>query len=59
MLAPWMLGYAAQSWGIRVVVILPMLGSMMVFLLLLLIWLGAKLRGSDLAQVQLTGPDSP
>jgi fucose permease len=52
MLAPWMLGYAAQSWGIRIVVLLPMLGSMMVFLLLLLIWLGAKIRGSELPQLE-------
>lgn len=52
MLAPWLLGFVAESWGIRVVVMLPMVGSLMVLVLLLLIWLEAKLRGSDLPQFE-------
>lgn len=43
LLAPCILGYFASQWGIRVVVGLPLAGSMVVFVLLLLIWLEARL----------------
>jgi MFS transporter, FHS family, glucose/mannose:H+ symporter len=43
LLAPCTLGYFASQWGIRVVVGLPLAGSMVVFVLLLLIWLEARL----------------
>ena len=45
LLAPWMLGYMAQAWGIRAVMIVPMLGTIMVFVLVLSIMLEAKLSG--------------
>jgi len=44
-IAPWLLGYFAQSWGIQAVMILPLLGTCMVFALVLLILLEAKLSG--------------
>jgi FHS family glucose/mannose:H+ symporter-like MFS transporter len=43
--APWLLGYFAQSWGIQAVMLLPLLGTCMVFALVLLIMLEAKLSG--------------
>ncbi len=46
MLAPWSLGYFTHLWGIRVVMALPLLGTIMVFLLLLVIWAEAKFRDS-------------
>lgn len=42
-LAPWLLGYFAQAWGIEAVMILPLAGTFLVFLLTLLIMLEAKL----------------
>ena len=45
-LAPWLLGYVAESWGIQAVMIVPMIGACVVFLLMLLIWLEAKLSGT-------------
>ncbi len=44
LLAPWSLGFFADMWGIRVVMALPLLGTLMVFVLLLLIWAEAKLK---------------
>ena len=52
-LAPWLLGYFAQAWGIQAVMILPMLGSCMVFVLVLLIMLESKL--SSLAEIKGAG----
>src|SRR5277367_4215323 len=52
-LAPWLLGYFAAAWGIQAVMILPLLGTFMVFLLLLLIMLEAKL--SSLSQIAREG----
>jgi MFS family permease len=49
-LAPWTLGYFAQAWGIQAVMILPTFGIIMVFVLLLLLMLEAKLSG--LSQVK-------
>lgn len=52
-LAPWSLGYFAQRWGIQAVMVLPLLGTCLVFVLVLLIMLEAKLSG--LASVQGEG----
>jgi FHS family glucose/mannose:H+ symporter-like MFS transporter len=43
LLAPCLLGYFASVWGVRVVMGLPLAGSLVVFTLLLLIWLEARL----------------
>jgi len=45
LLAPATLGYAAQSWGVGVVVGIPLLGTFMVIALLVLIWLESKVTG--------------
>ena len=42
LLAPATLGYVAEVYGIQAVMALPMAGSMVVFLLVLMIWLEAK-----------------
>jgi FHS family glucose/mannose:H+ symporter-like MFS transporter len=44
MLAPWVLGHLADLWGVGVVMALPLAGTCMVFVLVLLIWLEAKIR---------------
>lgn len=43
LLAPCLLGLAAEQWGVGVVMTLPMFGSAIVFLLLGLMWLEARL----------------
>src|SRR5579864_3200915 len=53
LLAPWTLGYLTAAWGIQAVMIVPLFGTCMVFLLLLLIMLEAKLSG--LAEVKGAG----
>ena len=45
MLPPWLLGYAADAWGVGVVMALPLAGTVMVFVLVLLIWLESKIGG--------------
>lgn len=45
MLAPWMVGLLADSAGLWVVMGLPVLGTVMVVILLLLIWLENKVTG--------------
>lgn len=45
LLAPWLLGYLAQAWGIVAVMLLPLLGTLAVFLLLPLIMLEGYLTG--------------
>jgi hypothetical protein len=45
MLAPASLGYAAAVWGVGVVIGIPLLGTCMVMLLILLIWLESKVTG--------------
>jgi fucose permease len=45
MLAPWSLGYFADGWGIQAIMILPVVGTLIVFMLLLVILLEAKLSG--------------
>jgi MFS transporter, FHS family, glucose/mannose:H+ symporter len=52
-LAPWLLGYFAEAWGIQAVMILPMLGTCMVFVLVLLIMLESKL--SSLSEATKAG----
>jgi len=52
-LAPWMLGYFAEAWGIQAVMILPLLGTCMVFVLVLLIMLESKL--TSLSEVTRAG----
>jgi FHS family glucose/mannose:H+ symporter-like MFS transporter len=44
MLAPWTLGHLADLWGVGVVMALPLAGTCMVFVLVLLVWLDAKIR---------------
>jgi fucose permease len=46
MLAPWSLGHFADAWGIQAIMILPLAGTLIVFMLLLLILLEAKLSGA-------------
>jgi len=45
LIAPATLGYAAAAWGIRVVVVLPLLGTCMVAALVGLIWLESLVVG--------------
>ena len=45
LLAPATLGYAAEFWGVGVVVGIPLLGTFMVITLLVLIWLESKVTG--------------
>lgn len=45
MLAPATLGYAAEQWGVGMLVWIPSFGISMVFVLLLLIWLESKVTG--------------
>ncbi len=53
LLAPWSLGLFATAWGIEAVMIVPLLGAGMVFILMLLILLEAKL--STLAGLKESG----
>ena len=53
LLAPWTLGYFTAAWGIQAVMIIPLFGTCMVFLLVLLIMLEAKLSG--LAEIKEAG----
>jgi FHS family glucose/mannose:H+ symporter-like MFS transporter len=45
LIAPATLGYAASAWGIRVVMVLPLLGTCMVAVLVALIWLESLFTG--------------
>ena len=45
LLAPATLGYAASVWGVGVVVGIPLTGTCMVMVLILLIWLESKVTG--------------
>lgn len=47
LLAPWSLGLFASRWGIRVVMWLPLLGTVVVLLLLLLLWAETKLTSAE------------
>ena len=43
LIAPWSLGYFAELGGIGMVMLIPSVGSLLVFLLTLLIWLESRL----------------
>jgi FHS family glucose/mannose:H+ symporter-like MFS transporter len=45
LVAPATLGYAASTWGVGVVMWIPLLGTFLVMALLLLIWLESKVTG--------------
>lgn len=45
LIAPATLGYAAEYWGVGVVLGIPLIGTFMVMLLLILIWLESKVTG--------------
>ena len=45
LIAPATLGYAAAVWGVGVVLGIPLIGTFMVMLLLILIWLESKVTG--------------
>ena len=45
LLAPATLGYAASKWGVGVIMGIPLIGTLVVMVLLLLIWLEAKVTG--------------
>ena len=45
LIAPATLGYAAEKWGVGVVIGIPLIGTFMVMALLLLIWLESKVTG--------------
>lgn len=45
LIAPATLGYAAEAWGVGVVLGIPLVGTFMVMLLLVLIWLESKVTG--------------
>ncbi|MBI1897454.1 MAG: MFS transporter [Acidobacteria bacterium] len=49
MLAPWHLSYAADLWGIRVVMLLPMAGTCIVFLLLVVMWIESRFGARQLS----------
>ena len=50
LLAPATLGYFATLWDVRVVMWLPLAGTVMVLILVLLIWLETKLSGKAMAR---------
>jgi len=50
LLAPWLLSFLAHSYGIQIVMALPMLGTVAVFLCLVGIWVEGKLSGRGLSQ---------
>lgn len=43
LLTPGVIGYIASVWGLRAIMVLPLIGSVVVFVLLLLIWLESRL----------------
>lgn len=45
LLAPATVGYAAELWGVRAVIGIPLIGTIMVVVLVPLIWLEAKVTG--------------
>ena len=46
LLAPWLVGFASDWWGVGVVMAAPSVGILMVFALLSLLWLEARLTGA-------------
>ena len=60
LIAPTSLGYLAEMWGIGVVMMLPLFGSFLVLVLLLLIWLEARLTTPvDQSNRSTVVPDGP
>lgn len=43
LLAPWTLGYFTEAWGVQAIMVVPLLGTLMVVLLVVLITLESKL----------------
>jgi FHS family glucose/mannose:H+ symporter-like MFS transporter len=50
LLATWSLGLFTRLWGIRVVMLLPLLGTLMVFVLLLVLWAEAAFSNATKEQ---------
>jgi FHS family glucose/mannose:H+ symporter-like MFS transporter len=44
LLTPGVMGYIASVYGLRMIMLMPLIGSVVVFVLLLLIWLESRLR---------------
>jgi len=44
LLTPGLMGYIASVYGLRMIMLMPLVGSVVVFVLLLLIWLESRLR---------------
>lgn len=44
LLTPGVIGYIASEWGLRAIMLMPLIGSVVVFVLLLLIWIESRLR---------------
>jgi len=44
LLTPGVMGYIASVYGLRMIMLIPLIGSVVVFVLLLLIWLESRLR---------------
>ena len=44
LLTPGVMGYIASVWGLGMIMLIPLVGSVVVFVLLLLIWLESRLR---------------
>jgi FHS family glucose/mannose:H+ symporter-like MFS transporter len=44
LLTPGLMGYVASVYGLRMIMVMPLIGSVVVFVLLLLIWLESRLR---------------
>jgi MFS transporter, FHS family, glucose/mannose:H+ symporter len=44
LLTPGVMGYIASVYGLRMIMLIPLVGSIVVFILLLLIWLESRLR---------------
>ena len=47
LLAPWSLGFFAERWGVGAVIAVPLLGTLLVFLLLLMIWAEARFTAAE------------
>lgn len=50
MATPWLLGSTAESWGMRVVMLIPAIGSIAVLILAILIMLESRLMGGKLKE---------
>ena len=50
LLTPGLIGYIASVWGLRVIMLPPLIGSVVVFVLLMLIWLESRLSAHSRPQ---------